>query len=563
MATYLKFHQLERSPFEGAGSERLVLATESLRRAYAEVKSGLGEDSPRVCIGGGPGIGKSSLARALPKLLAQEAHTALIRDASLDWSRLKGVIAKQLDLEEGQLSRASLGAVRADGRRVVIIIDDAEQLTSESLEHLDIVLGYRDDSGEQLVQCVLLASLEDAPRGKDVPLLWWMDKLTTRQLTLAPIPEAGVRSYVDKHLKKAGGEGAAIFADEAIIAIHRYTGGVPGAVSACCEQLLTKTASLNKHEITANLVARMFGDAAEVEESEPEPEALELGTPDELPHFDVRPTSPGATGRPSPPAPARPAEPELELDIQQGLLPVDGSNYGDESDFFKDVPRMNETRSEPRSTPRFSGPSPGDGRGARMIRNLIGLAVVAVLAAVAHGVWMNDPPHIRVEMPAMPAMPSMPEIPSIPKLTASDAAPEPTSNEPELALTEPQGEPALALGTNGPAETFQAEPGAASETGLTSDLVLGDAVNNQAALEASNKALVEKTAPAGQEPSQLSLNELYEIAEKTKTETPAESEVEPWSQQGPEDGESVPAAPEPSAPAPAAPRPTAPKAPQQ
>ncbi len=50
MATYLKFHQLERSPFEGQGSHQLVLATSSLRRAYAEIKSGLAEGSPLICL---------------------------------------------------------------------------------------------------------------------------------------------------------------------------------------------------------------------------------------------------------------------------------------------------------------------------------------------------------------------------------------------------------------------------------------------------------------------------------------------------------------------------------
>ena len=97
MATYLKFHQLEHSPFEGQGSG-LVLATESLRKAYAQIKTGLEEGAPRICLSGGPGIGKSSLARALPKLLGNEAHCVLVRDPSIDWTRLEPTIAKQLGI---------------------------------------------------------------------------------------------------------------------------------------------------------------------------------------------------------------------------------------------------------------------------------------------------------------------------------------------------------------------------------------------------------------------------------------------------------------------------------
>ena len=87
MATYLKFHQLKRSPFEGRESNQLVLATASLRSAYADIRSSLRENSPRICISGSSGIGKSSFARALPKLLESEAQCVRVRDPGSHWSR--------------------------------------------------------------------------------------------------------------------------------------------------------------------------------------------------------------------------------------------------------------------------------------------------------------------------------------------------------------------------------------------------------------------------------------------------------------------------------------------
>lgn len=258
MATYLKFHELNAPPFERSTGSRFVLATEALRTAYAEIKGGLEEGSPRICLSGGAGIGKSSLAAALPKLLDGGFRCVLVRDPSVPWDRLKAALIRQLALPGGLLSRSTLEQTRAEGRRIVIVVDQAEKIEAESLEHLDVILGYKSESGEQLVQCVLLANLEAAPRGQDVPLLWWLDQLTTLQLQFSPIPLAGLRAYVDKHLKKAGWKGQSLFTDAAIVAIHRYTGGIPGTVGALCEELLGRAAAKRVPRIDEDLVRAQF-----------------------------------------------------------------------------------------------------------------------------------------------------------------------------------------------------------------------------------------------------------------------------------------------------------------
>lgn len=544
MGAYLKFHQLERSPFEGAESAQLVLATEALRKAFAEIKTGLDEGSPRICMSGGAGIGKSSLARALPKLLSKDAVCALIRDPSHPWARVKASIAKQLRLEAGQLSRASLVTARRGGRSIVIVIDQAEKLPTESLEHLDMVLGYRDDAGAQLVQCVLLASLEGAPRGEDVPLLWWLDKLTTRQLTMTPIPPAGLRSYVDKHLKKAGAR-ASIFDNGALLAIHRYTGGVPGAVSALCEQLLDRAAEAGAHRVTAALVARAFGEPPEQgpgrdplapEESlidhSNTPPTYELERPQQsapLPSFgEAR-----SARRPPPRAPSREpeseSEPELELQVQQGLLPMeDTDDRGRQSDFSGPRARTGSAASAPRVQTHRSRPSaaPGGGRSTRLVRKLISLAVLAVLAAVAHAWWRtaNLDDYLARYLAAVrsKATASM-QRPSVPaaEQTREDEATVPPLVPPadrELALR------SLAL------EDTQGRDEDPHPNGLTADLRLRP----------------EDTAPvppATEAPAEdLSLKDLYHIAEEEAEEEKGEpEEAEPWTQQAPENAPAAPA----------------------
>ncbi|MBW2726023.1 MAG: hypothetical protein JRE71_16725, partial [Deltaproteobacteria bacterium] len=65
MAAYLRFYQFEKSPFESKAAKKgLVLGTKSLKGAFGRVKQGLGEGSPRICLSGSEGIGKTSFCRA-------------------------------------------------------------------------------------------------------------------------------------------------------------------------------------------------------------------------------------------------------------------------------------------------------------------------------------------------------------------------------------------------------------------------------------------------------------------------------------------------------------------
>jgi len=265
VSAYLKFFQLEKSPFDTRAQSNLVLGTKALRTAYTEIEDALVDGAPRICVDGKEGLGKTSLARALPKLLGETARVVLILNPSLPWSTLRSAIVKQLDLAEGNLSRKTLMRVRGEGRRLVIAVDQAERISSESLDHLDILLGYKNDDDEQLMHCVLLANLEAAAshhneQGEQTPLLWWLDKLNTLQLEFQPIPAAGVGSYVQKHLKRAGWKGGQIFTPDALQTIHRLTGGVPREMSDLCEHALELAAEEQAERIDAGLIEDVFGE---------------------------------------------------------------------------------------------------------------------------------------------------------------------------------------------------------------------------------------------------------------------------------------------------------------
>jgi len=294
VSAYLKFFELQQSPFDSRAQSKLVLGTRALRDAFAAISAGLDEGSSRVCVSGGRGLGKTTLARALPKLLGDRARVAIVPDPSVPWESLRQPIARQWGVASGGLARRALAQASRD-RRLVLVIDQAERATEEFLDHLDVVLSYRSEQDEPIVQSVLLARLAtdaEAGRAEPVPLLWWLDRIQTLQLTFEPLPRAGVESYVARHLARAGWQGGDLFTVGACHAIHEYTGGIPGEVSALCERLLDLAATEDLREIDEDFVRACCEPEADgspsdvVDASEPD-RAVEDATPARSPVRDA------------------------------------------------------------------------------------------------------------------------------------------------------------------------------------------------------------------------------------------------------------------------------------
>jgi len=266
MSAHLKFFELEQSPFEGEAQARVVLGTRALRDTLDGIRGGLDEGSTHICVTGGPGIGKTSLARALPKLLGDAARVAVVLDPGFAWASLRETIAKQWRLSTRGLARTALIEAARD-RRLVIVIDRAERASEEFLDHLDLILSHRDENENPVVQGILLARSSGSDSPGATSLIPWLDRTRTRQIEFAPLAREGIESYIQKRLKRAGWRGERLFSRDAAFAIHDVTGGVPGEVSQLCEQLLSAAAALNRRDIDVVFVQSQCNEGESADES--------------------------------------------------------------------------------------------------------------------------------------------------------------------------------------------------------------------------------------------------------------------------------------------------------
>jgi type II secretory pathway predicted ATPase ExeA len=276
MPNYQNFFPMTHPPFEQQTLRPLVLETGPMRRVCAWIRSELAAGTPHLVVLGSRGIGKSSTAMALRHLL--EDRVACIPDPTRPWNELAASIADDFDLDARSLSRQAILASRpAPTVRLVLVVDDANELPAESLTRLRRVLDYADARGRPLVRCILLAN----PDGRASEATRWVMAIKSR-IELAPMLARELQRYIEARLHSAGWKVGELFTREAVEAIHHASGGSPTAANRICEALLVEAAQRKERSIGQRLAEEICAEirlgpvASEAEATEP---ALRVDAP--------------------------------------------------------------------------------------------------------------------------------------------------------------------------------------------------------------------------------------------------------------------------------------------
>jgi general secretion pathway protein A len=244
---YLEFYGLKEPPLAITPDPRFVFLSERHRDALAHLLFGVGQGGSGgfVQLTGEVGTGKTTLSRLVLEQLPEKTRVALVLNPRLTPVELLETICEELRLDIGA-ARGSVKALvdalnhylldaYAQGLRVVLIIDEAQNLSVEALEQVRLLTNLETPT-QKLLQIILLGQPE-LRELLDRPELRQLAQRVTARYHLTPLNEEETDAYL-RHRLAVAGAARFPFTRLGVRALHARSGGVPRLINAIGERAL-------------------------------------------------------------------------------------------------------------------------------------------------------------------------------------------------------------------------------------------------------------------------------------------------------------------------------------
>ncbi|MGR6034149.1 MAG: XrtA/PEP-CTERM system-associated ATPase [Candidatus Nitrosoglobus sp.] len=262
---YQKFYNLTGKPFQLSADPRFFYGSTVHKRAMSYLRYGLMQGEGFIVITGAVGAGKTMLARTLVSELADNNTVAAqVVTTQLEANDMLRIVAASYGLTHEGVAKASLlKAIESfliararEGKRVLLLVDEAQNLPPDSLEELRMLSNFQ--VGERaLLQCFLLGQDEF----RQTLALENMEQLRQRIIVayhLNPLEKDETRGYIEHRLKLVGWETDPVITDEAYEVIYEHTEGLPRRINALCDRVLLCTYVEESHIVDQQAVSSVI-----------------------------------------------------------------------------------------------------------------------------------------------------------------------------------------------------------------------------------------------------------------------------------------------------------------
>ncbi|MFZ1983288.1 MAG: AAA family ATPase [Desulfatitalea sp.] len=240
---YLSYYQLSAKPFQISADPRFLWLGDDHKEALANFRYGLAEGNGYVVLVGAVGTGKTTLVNALLATLDERVIVANINHPTLDVVEFLAFIARTYDPGAQVASKADclrffnafLQRVHADGKSVLLVIDEAHRLSVELLEEIRL-LSNIEQAGRKLINVFFVGQTELLHTLRSSPCRALSQRVTLFY-HLRPLPEPETGRYVNHRLRVVGSD-ARLFTPKAVHAIHALSRGYPRLINKLCDRAL-------------------------------------------------------------------------------------------------------------------------------------------------------------------------------------------------------------------------------------------------------------------------------------------------------------------------------------
>jgi general secretion pathway protein A len=265
-AMFVDFYGLREQPFGVTPDPKFLYLGEGHREALAALFYGIESGRGFSALAAEPGMGKTSLLMRLLESMQESARTAFLfqtEGTSREFLRALlndlGIVARGQDLAATHeaLNETLLAELNA-GRRVIVVIDEAQNLSEKTLESVRLLSNFETPAAK--LMHIILAGQPKLSEKLAKPSLTQLRQRVSNVIQLKPFRSEETVEYIKHRLKMAGLKGQAPFSPDALLLIARSSKGIPRNINNICFQALSLGFATQTQVIGTQVIREVLAD---------------------------------------------------------------------------------------------------------------------------------------------------------------------------------------------------------------------------------------------------------------------------------------------------------------
>jgi general secretion pathway protein A len=263
---YTSYFNLSRKPFNATPDPAFLYTNRCYQEAYATLLYGVQERKGFIALIGEVGTGKTTLLRRLMDGMNPAIKAVFVYNTTLTFDELVEFICGELEIPVEGLARVArlqalnrflIGEAKRGGT-VVLLLDEAQNLSNEALENLRLISNL-ETATDKLLQIVLVGQPELETKLADPTLRQVTQRIAIR-FRLEPLDDSEVEPYIDYRLRVVGSSRKELFSDKAIRRLIPQVKGIPRLINVICDNALVLAYATDRKRVTGEMIDSVIAD---------------------------------------------------------------------------------------------------------------------------------------------------------------------------------------------------------------------------------------------------------------------------------------------------------------